>query len=274
LEKSQRQALLMVTDSLQDGARHVAVLGNSLLLDGVDVPLLAKQIEPTLVPVPYFVLATTYYDWFFGLKRLFAEGMRPRYVLLGLSPNQLASPRTLGDYAARYLFQGGDLLEIARKTRMDGTTASGFFLSHFSQYYSTRRVTRGFVLSRTLPGVEQLLSDLLSAPREPQTPDPELSLLAAERLGALDQLCRVNGSRFMLVIPPTYQNGAETIARIGSALHVMVLVPVAAEALDATYYKNDGFHLNDKGARHFTTRLATTLLDELPSESQDRWASR
>ena len=55
--------------------------------------------------MPYFVLATEYYDWLFGLKRLFAEGVRPRFVVLGLSPNQLASPRFHGDYSAQYLFE-------------------------------------------------------------------------------------------------------------------------------------------------------------------------
>src|SRR5580704_3923552 len=90
-ELSQRRTLMGVHDSEADDDPHIAVLGNSLMLEGVDVSLLRAKIEPMYIPVPYFVLATNYYDWFFGLKRLFAEGMRPRYVLLGLSPNQLAT---------------------------------------------------------------------------------------------------------------------------------------------------------------------------------------
>ena len=150
-EVAQRQALLTVRDSEATSSPHVAVLGNSLLVEGVDVPLLTAQLGPKAIPVAYFVLATTYYDWFFALKRLFAEGVRPRTVVVGLSPNQLASSRTRGDYASRYLFQPSDLMEVTRRTHMDATTASGFVLAHFSEYYSTRVLVRGFVLNRLLP---------------------------------------------------------------------------------------------------------------------------
>src|SRR5207247_4039853 len=143
-EMAQRETLLEVRDTTTSESPHVAVLGNSLLLDGVNVPLLKASTEAKIVPVPYFVLATLYYDWYYGLKRLFAEGMRPRYVLIGLSPNQFASFYTRGNYSARYLFQRSDLLEVARKTQMDRTTASGFVVAHFSEFYSTRDVTSGF----------------------------------------------------------------------------------------------------------------------------------
>ena len=114
-ELSERRTLLGVRDPEASEDPHVAVLGNSLMLEGVDVSLLRAKIEPIYIPVPYFVLGTNYYDWFFGLKRLFAEGMRPRYVLLGLSPNQLAAPGVKGDYSARYLFQQSDLIDVVRE---------------------------------------------------------------------------------------------------------------------------------------------------------------
>jgi hypothetical protein len=262
-EISQREMLLTVRDTESSRRAHVVVLGNSLLLEAVDVPLLVEKLEPNFTPTPYFVLATVYYDWFFGLKRLFAEGMRPRYVLLGLSPNQFASGRTRGDYSARYLFQGADLLEVARRTRMDATRTSGFLLSHVSQYYSTRGVTRGFVLSRALPSVWELLHSRMGGTREPEIDETALRQLGAERLTALDQLCRANGSRFILVIPPSYQKGAETIAAIGTDRHVTVMVPVGNDAFDASHYQSDAFHLNAKGARIFTARLAVDLVGEL-----------
>ena len=93
---AQRELLRTVRDSATGGTAHIAVLGNSLALEGVDVPLLAANVETKAVPVPYFVLGTLYYDWYYGLKRLYAEGIRPRYVLLGLSPNHLASPSSRG----------------------------------------------------------------------------------------------------------------------------------------------------------------------------------
>jgi hypothetical protein len=262
-EIAQRRALLTVKDSDASQDVHIAVVGNSLMLEGVDVPLLDGKLEPKVEPAPYFVLAAEYYDWYFGLKRLFAEGVRPRYVLLGLSPNQLASTHTRGDYSARYLFQASDLPAIARQTHMDATTASDFMLAHFSEYYSTREIMRGFVMGRMLPGVGELLHARLGTVRAPTIEDSTLKRLAAERLQALDQLCKANGSRFMLVIPPSYQEGAETIAHVGKEVGVTVLVPVEYAELDATDYNPDGFHLNEKGARIFTTRLAAALLEQL-----------
>lgn len=79
----------------------------------------------------------------------------------------------------------------------------------------------------------------------------------------LDELCRANGSRFILVIPPSYQRGAEIIRRVGRERGVSVLVPVAEDEFDASYYQSDGIHLNDKASRVFTARLAARLQERL-----------
>jgi hypothetical protein len=263
LEISQREALLRVKDNTSSGNPHIAILGNSLLLDGLDVPLLTEKLQAQVTPVPYFVLATEYYDWDFGLKRLFAEGARPRFVLLGLSPNQLASPRSRGDYSAQHLFQKADLMEVAQETHMDATTATGFFLSSFSKFYSTREVTRSFVLRQTLPGVSDLLQTKLANVHAREVPAATLIPLATERLQTLSKLCYANGSQFVLVIPPTYQMGENTIVAVGREFGIPVLVPVGNGVLDQSFYKTDGFHLNEKGSQFFTIQLATELKDEL-----------
>lgn len=262
-ELSQRRILSTVRDT-GSATAHIAVVGNSLMLEGLRMPLLQEKIEPEVVPVPYFVLATGYYDWLFGLKRLFAEGFRPRYLLLGLSPLQLASSSTRGDYSARYLFQARDLIEIARRTHMDATSSAGFILSHYSEFYGTRDVIRRFLILKLLPSVAQLFQRLGSS-QEGQIDEARLSVEAAERLQEMDQLCRENGSRFMLVVPPSYQRGAEAIMRVGANSHIVVLVPVHSGFFDNSYYQPDGFHLNEKGARIFTARLAADLLKELPN---------
>ncbi len=261
-ETAQRVALERVRDS-DNSPPHIAVLGNSLMLDGADIPTLDRVLQGQASPAPYFVLATNYYDWFFGLKRLFAEGVRPRYILLGLSPNQLASPAIRGDYSARYLFQASDLPAVIRVTHMDSTAASDFVLAHYSEYYSTREIMRGFVLSRVLPSIGELLHNRLGNFRDPNLDDAQLRQVASKRLAALSQLCRENSSQFLLVVPPTYQRGAVTIAQVGREQGTPVLVPVADGEFDASYYQSDGLHLNEKGAQEFTTRLAESLLAEL-----------
>jgi len=258
-EVAQRKALLEVRDNGDTGRPHIAILGNSLLLDGVNVEMLTEQTSAEAVPAPYFVLATDYYDWYFGLKRLFAEGMRPRYILLGLSPNQLASTRTRGEYSAQYLFRGEDLFEVALKTHMDATTASSFMLAHFSKYYSTRQITRNYLLGKMLPSVSELLHEKLGVFRDPPIPEDNLSALSKTRLAEISELCRENGAKFVLVVPPTYQRGPETIFEAGKELGIPVLVPIPNGELDASSFQSDGMHLNEKGAVIFTQKLAADL---------------
>ena len=219
-ELSERQTLLGVRDPKASDDPHIAVLGNSLMLEGVDISLLRAKIGPSHGPVPYFVLATNYYDWYFGLKRLFAEGMRPKYVLLGLSPNQLAAPGIKGDYSSRYLFQQSDLIDVVRDTHMDATSASGFLLAHYSESYSTREITRGFIMSRVFPGVGELLHNRLGTSHEPEIKEAVLQPLAAGRLTALDQLCHANGSPDAVKIEaqPLHYTCAERYFRVGNAL--------------------------------------------------------
>jgi hypothetical protein len=262
-ELSQRRALLTVKDTASSDLPHIAILGNSLLLDGVEVSLLADRLKGEATPAPYFVLATDYYDWFFGLKRLFAEGMRPRFIALGLSPNQFASPGIRGDYSAQYLFRRTDLVEVARTTHMDATAATGFFLSSVSKFYGTRDITRGFVLELVLPRVGDLLHTQAAGFRDPAVPGVTLRELATDRLQALNDLCHANGSDFVLVIPPTYQIGSETIANAGKEIGVQVLVPVADNELDQSFYQSDGVHLNEMGAKIFSGRLATELQSDV-----------
>jgi hypothetical protein len=269
-EVAQRNTLFAVRDLAGVDDPHVAVLGNSLMLNGVEVPHLMEKLEPTYTPVPYFVLGTEYYDWFYALKRLFAEGVRPRYVVLGLSPNQLASTYTRGDYSARYLFRAADLPTVARQTHMDLTTASGFVLAHFSEAYSTREATRGFLMGRLLPQVGELLHSRLGTTRAADLDQITLRRIASERVPALDHLCRANGARFFLVIPPSNQKGEEIIQQVGRENGIPVLVPVPSQEFDTTDYGADGFHMNEKGARIFTSRLAENLLEMLREDKFSR----
>jgi hypothetical protein len=258
-EISQRRALLTVRDRSGSSDLHVAFLGNSLMLDGVDMPLVSAKLNPRYVPTPYFVLGTNYYDWYFGLKRLFAEGMRPKFVVLGLSPNQLASSELRGDITARYMVQQRDLPEVIRETHMDATRGSEFLLAHYSEFYSTRDITRGFVMSRVLPSVGELLHGRYASVRDPEIPTPELAQVSTTRLSALDNLCRSNGARLVFVVPPTYQNGAETIKGVGELKGITVLVPVRDGEFNDVDYQSDGIHMNDKGAAIFSERLVAGL---------------
>jgi len=70
------------------------------------------------------------------------------------------------------------------------------------------------------------------------------------------------------VIPPTSERGADAIVQAGQENQIRVLAPVADEEFDWSYFQKDGFHLNEKGAKVFTSRLASNLLGVL-----SEWAS-
>ena len=262
-ELSERAQLLAVRDSPTINDPHVALLGNSLMLAGIDEQVLRTTLEPAYDPAAYFVLGTNYYDWYFGLRRLFAEGSRPRYILLGLSPNQLATSEVRGDVTARYLVQQSDLIDAVRKTHMDATDASGFILAHYSEFYSTRDIFRSYVMSRVLPPVADLLQKKYAGAHQAPISDSALKALAAARLSALDQLCRQYGARFLFVIPPSYQQGDQAIVDAGREIGVSVLLPVKYDEFDRSYYQADGFHMNEKAAKIFTERLAAELNREM-----------
>src|SRR5260370_34819171 len=62
----------------------VLLVGNSLLLAGVDVDRLHELTATSLRIYPIFLDATTYYNCLYGFRRLFREGSRPRAVVAGL----------------------------------------------------------------------------------------------------------------------------------------------------------------------------------------------
>jgi len=58
------------------------VVGSSLLLTGVDRASLKKELAPNFLVTLLPIENTQFEDWYFGLRRLFAEGSRPSIVVL------------------------------------------------------------------------------------------------------------------------------------------------------------------------------------------------
>ena len=84
-------------------------VGNSLLLHGIDRDSLRVLMGPNYQVVLYPIEGTTYLDWAYGLRRLFAEGSRPAVVVLCISTRHLLSDATDGEGFAHALMQLRDL---------------------------------------------------------------------------------------------------------------------------------------------------------------------
>src|SRR5712692_11471304 len=165
----------------------VLMIGNSLLLEGVDVDRLKELTSSQMRIYPIFLEATGYYDWFYGLQRLFREGSRPQVVVLGVGVNSFLANGVRQDYAPLIFFDMRDTLHVASDLEMDRTATSNLLLAHSSVFWDTRSVIRTQVLRRMVPHCKELFS--LVKPKPALPPGPELEAITTARIRSLRQLC-------------------------------------------------------------------------------------
>jgi hypothetical protein len=237
----------------------VLMVGNSLLLEGVDTKLLQDLIAPQIRVYPIFLEATGYYDWFYGLQRLFRQGSRPQVVVLGVGVNSFLADSVRQDYAPMTLLDLRDLLDVASDLKMDHTATSNLLLAHSSVFWDTRGVIRTQLLRQTVPHYGELVMLLKPQPSIP--PPARFHAIACSRLQSLRRLCEEHGARLILLIPPTLasEDAVREMTIACAKAGVESLVPIAPTALSAKYYQPDELHLNSEGAALFTSALAGSL---------------
>jgi hypothetical protein len=245
----------------------VLLLGNSLALEGIDTPGLQTTLANSARIVPFFVEGTSYIDWYFGIRRLFHEGSRPDLIVLCLNTSQLVDSSIRGDYSAYYLFDVRDLPQIRKSTNASLTVVSSLLLARYSLFYAGRASLRNFLLGR----IDYRYADLLHRLAQHPLPPPSIAAIqkiGAERLKALEALCKDQGARFMFLLPPGGRRHADVLADAATGADVRLAVPIAEGALGPEMFR-DGFHLNQAGRTLFTKRLADVLSAELTrSESR------
>ncbi len=244
----------------------VLIVGNSLLKKGVIIPLLNKQLGPEYAFTRYVVEDTNYLDWYYGLRRLFREGARPRAVILMLNARQLMSPGVHGDTFAALLMDWRDLLAVRREVASDNTSTSNLLFANLSLYWGMRSEIHKSFLVHLLPDFPDLAVKLRpSAP--PLAPDEEIESKAAERLREISNLCAQYGSQFVFIVPPSAaaRDGSAAIQLAGSRAAVQVVVPFQPQQLPDSLYA-DGFHLNYRGSLIFTQALSSSLRQTLSNE--------
>ena len=245
----------------------VLMVGNSLLLYGVDVDRLKNLTSGRVHLCPIFLEATGYYDWLYALQRLFREGSRPQVVVLGVGVNSFLANTVRQDYAPLLLFDLRDSLSVASDLNMDRTATSNLLLAHSSVFWDTRSVLRTQILRHTVPHYEDLVTLLKPQPAIP--PAPQFQAIANPRLEQLRALCEAHGAKLIILVPPTPSSeGAVHQMTIASQkAGVDTLVPIDPTALPAKYYLSDEVHLNPEGAALFTAALAQFLPQTVVRES-------
>ncbi len=237
----------------------VLMVGNSLLLQGVKLDRLQALTSASMRIYPVFLEATGYYDWLYGLRRLFRQGARPQVVVVGVGVNYFLENGVRQDYAPMLFFDARDTLAVASDLQLDRTATSNLLLAHSSTFWDTRSAIRTQILRRVVPHIEELF--LLVNPRPAAPEGREFEEIAIPRLRRLRELCEAHGAKLILLVPPTLssETAVNQMAYAAHTAGVEISVPIDPTALSAKFYQPDGMHLNPEGAVLFTSALAKDL---------------
>jgi len=255
---SEMRAAYALRPTTPDGRPTVLLAGNSLLIEGVQMDNLRADLASQYEVTRLSVEQTHYLDWYFGLRKLLEAGSRPSVIVLSLATDQLASRLTLGESFAYRQMSARDFPLTVRDAGLDRTTASTYFLAHWSRWQANKGFVRQCVMILMIPHFRELagrIADHGAHVNEPKT----IIAKAQERIPQLAALSQTYGVRIVLLVPPTLQEDhSAEIQEIGAAagLPVWVLSPPAEFPRD--YYR-DGFHLNTVGSGIFTSRLSQRL---------------
>jgi hypothetical protein len=262
-----RRTLNLKRHDSSGGLPTMLLAGNSCLEYGVDLVQLQQSLSNIVQIQRLMVLASTYEDWYYGLEEIFRQGSRPQYVALMLSPMQLSLNYPPSELSTVYLYTGSNLGRVADDQHLNPTERATLYVTHYSPFWGSREAMR-YWKQRALPGYEHAMK--VQAQRLSGQHDIQLD---PKRIQDLKLLCAQYNSELILVIPPTGQPadtvGANQVHAAASSVGVSMLQPLPNTSVDRSYYQDDGFHLNAKGARLFTTLLGEALLQPIHSAFAD-----
>jgi len=238
-------------------APTMLILGNSLPLEGIDLPQLKAAFEGRANITRFVIEQTEYLDWYYGIRRLFQDGSKPTIVILCIDMKHLLSQQIRGDYSAFYLFQLQDIPAVSRDAGYDLTQASGLVFAHYSLFYAGRTSLRNFLLNRIDPPYANLLHNLGNAQAKNTVRRYEETAVT-ERLTNLRLLCTEKGSRFIFLLPPGFNTSEQRLLSAGERTGTTVMIPIHLNAFGSDKFR-DGYHLNEVGRHIFTKELASRL---------------
>jgi hypothetical protein len=242
----------------------ILIVGNSYLDLAVNRERLRQEISPGYSAAFLSLWGSSYLDWYFGLRRLFAEGSRPAVVGLCLSTPQLISTATYGTPFANRLMLERDILRVKESANLDTTLASNYFFAHFSSWLGHREEIRNWILRNSMPHSAELVNYFKQS-SQPLPSTAELVGRALPRLHQLNQICQANGVRFFVLIPPSLDvhDASSELQAAAAREGIPVVLPFRHAELPPSGFLSDGEHLNPQGAALFTERLGPALLQTL-----------
>jgi len=273
IEGETREALTLRSFT-PDGRPTVLLVGNSLLLEGVQLDVLQNRLAPYCAVSRLGIDQTHYLDWYFGLRRLLEQGSHPSVIVLSLATEQLASKSSLEEAFAHRQMSVRDFPLLVREAKLDKTNATSYLFAHWSNWLGYKRFIRQDLLILMVPNFRVLAGRM--APHGVPIFDPSILLgMAHERLPELRDLAQAYGIKIVLLVPPTLrQDYSSEIQEVGDKVGVPVWVLSPPGEFSRDLYR-DGFHLNVQGAEIFTMRLADQISTKFGSISKPstRWVA-
>jgi hypothetical protein len=244
-----------------DEPRPVLIVGNSLVLHGIDTAAADVTLGPTYRAHKVAIVDSGFHDWLYGVASLFDRGSQPDVVVLGISPVQLVTDRPPTGSTARLVWTARNLTHYAIDTRAGLSAASDLYFEHLSEFFALRNQVRQDSRKLIVPGYVDMSRDFFT--RKPTIHDPAGDEPIAEaRLHALDAVCRAHHARFVYLLIPTHSEEdaalEQTVIEAGRRAGVPVLVPMPNRTLDPALLL-DGYHLSPSGAMAFSARAGAAL---------------
>jgi hypothetical protein len=275
--ESETQVARSLRPFTPDGRPSILIVGNSLLMEGVQLEPLRDGLTSRYAVSRLAIAQTHYLDWYFGLRRLLEEGSRPNVILLTLATDQLASEFSLGESFAHRQMSARDFPLVVREAKLDRTTASTYFLAHWSNWLADKGYIRQDVLILLVPNFRDLAGRI--ADHSPHVSDPSILLGSSQRrLPELHDLAQTYGVRIVLLVPPTlHEDHSQEVQQLGDKVGIPVWLLSTPGEFPRDLF-SDGLHLNLRGSEIFTARVADKIRAKIGiaplGDSRERGAER
>jgi hypothetical protein len=243
---------------------EVLIVGNSLLIAGVDVGALNEPLLPKWRGVRFGIEQTTYYDWYYGLRRLTAAGARPRAIVVCLEPRHLIGSSVRTEIFAYYLMRTSDTLSVSRALDLSPSGTADLFMANISAFWALRKEIRKNLLGRLMPELPKLTRMMTRGHGLPPAEMEELLSTGRVRLEALRDTADAAGAKLIVVLmPPVSSDQTPALQELGGELGIPIVAPLTDQELQPGDYDLDQYHLSSQGRLRFTQALASDLLDVL-----------
>jgi len=246
--------------------RQVLFAGNSLVYDDLSQSDLQQSLGPGFLAHTAGVPGSTYYDWRYGLRALFARGSQPDVLVFSISPSQFLRGPAATPAPVALLWSLREILDYRREERLNLNQLTELLLEHYSAFYLMKDTTRIY-LRKFIPGYESMVHHWTAPPPTavPQSAGDTASSYK-KRLANLAAECGTR-TQLVLMLSPTNQAEDEALEpalkQAAASLGLPIVEPVAEREWPLAKFRDDRYHLTPPAAAEFSKLVAADLLRKL-----------